>query len=235
MIDFLRGLAPSADHKPSRAVAVLPSRFAVDRPLRAELSHLATPRPASEDETALPHSVADVRHARARQSREKRVANDSIEMTRERIEGVKERKPETAAEDRNRLDDRRRLSASAAARERGVSMDMPEPRVAAVRHEASREEPVIADASPRPAAKSHVESVRTVAPPSAPMSPARVAGRAASKHLPTEIYVTIDRIDVRVPGPAQRPPASPRATPAPTVSLSDYLRSGDTGRQGGGR
>ena len=45
MMDFLRRLAPTRDTDATRAVAVLPSRFASERPLRAAIDAFAAQRP----------------------------------------------------------------------------------------------------------------------------------------------------------------------------------------------
>ena len=42
------------------------------------------------------------------------------------------------------------------------------------------------------------------------------------------VHVTIDRIDVRAPAPAQAPRAPAKPRPAPSTSLADYLRRGRT-------
>jgi hypothetical protein len=59
---------------------------------------------------------------------------------------------------------------------------------------------------------------------------------ASAGFAPTEIQVTIDRIEVRAPAAATGGAARPAPTlhPAPALSLADYLRQGRPGRRSGG-
>ena len=51
MMDFLRSLAPSREIDPTRAVAVLPSRFASETPLRAIGGQARLAHPSDETES----------------------------------------------------------------------------------------------------------------------------------------------------------------------------------------
>jgi hypothetical protein len=63
--------------------------------------------------------------------------------------------------------------------------------------------------------------------PQRPLSAIALAQRVqATKSDTTVVHVTIDRIDVRAPVPAQTPRAQPKPRAAPAMSLADYLRRG---------
>lgn len=67
--------------------------------------------------------------------------------------------------------------------------------------------------------------------PSSPLSDAALASRSPRfRPLDPVIHVTIDRIDVRAPAPAPEKPTSRRPRMEPSVTLSDFLRGGGTGR-----
>jgi hypothetical protein len=86
-----------------------------------------------------------------------------------------------------------------------------------------------------PATETHPVAPRDGPAPAAararePLREAAVAGRvrAAERTAPV-INVTIDRIEVRAPAPPKPASESRRPPPAPSVSLTDYLRGADNG------
>lgn len=81
----------------------------------------------------------------------------------------------------------------------------------------------------RPGAEAAPVKART---PHAPLSEAALLARLdAARDDGPVIEVTIDRIDVRTPAPPAHAPAERRRRPAPSVTLTDYLRG--RGRSGG--
>ena len=63
--------------------------------------------------------------------------------------------------------------------------------------------------------------------PQRPLSALALAQRVhTTKSDATVVHVTIDRIDVRAPAPAQAPRAQAKPRAAPTMALADYLRRG---------
>jgi hypothetical protein len=72
----------------------------------------------------------------------------------------------------------------------------------------------------------------------APLREIIVRQRAAieASHAPTEVHMTIDRIDVRAPAAAIGRPAGPASQTrrAPSLSLADYLREREQARGSGG-
>jgi len=81
-------------------------------------------------------------------------------------------------------------------------------------------------------ASARADSLRSIARARAEPLANAPPRRSASAPAPV-IYVTIDRIDIRAPNAAPRPaPVQRPRTPAPSVSLGDYLRGGKP-RQGG--
>ena len=231
MMDFLRRLAPPREGDLSRAVAVLPSRFAGEVPLRS------TPAPgeaAGSFDDALPPADAQTPPPRLQRAHPAPAeAVPAVQRT------VLHPVPVTAAQPGT--------GAAAPARHAPPRDPMPpaqpNPPAAKVdgasaparREAVARGEPAVPPARPRAAASATPAATRpAIAPPIAnPLSPRTVAARAQAAEPPRPvIHVTIDRIDVRTPAaPARAPaPAKPRAA-APSVSLADYLRG--SARRGG--
>jgi hypothetical protein len=222
MMDFLRRLAPPRDGDSSRAVAVLPSRFASEVPLRSVPSEIVT---AADD---VPHTpIAILRAADAEPARHTqtvatppapRKALDPVTIaTTPPVSAAVPERPATARESMR----------PARPIHRPVTVDAPVPPLhrdaAPVATEQSPRAPV---ASTRPIPATARPTITP--PPARPLSPQAVTARTGAREPPRPvIHVTIDRIDVRAPAtPARAPtPTQPRAA-SPSVSLADYLRGG---------
>jgi hypothetical protein len=96
---------------------------------------------------------------------------------------------------------------------------------------APRRAPLL-DVALRPQSPAHAAVAISASQPHnirAPLHADVVASRAAAPRNAPPVYVTIDRIDVRV-APAAKPAATPaRERRAASLSLSDYLRGGERG------
>ncbi|HEV2517975.1 MAG TPA: hypothetical protein VGV07_22175 [Devosia sp.] len=98
---------------------------------------------------------------------------------------------------------------------------------------ASRPQPTAArlEAAARPATPPALAPAQVLPAPRRPLSEAAVAA-VRSTVGPPVINVTIDRIEVRAAtAPVAAPQRGPRQPPAPSVSLSDYLRGNGGGRR----
>ena len=220
-MDFLRRLAPLRDTDATRAVAVLPSRFASEGPLRAASAVPGRLPPLDEGEFAPVHEAV-MRRAPVLARVEQRLHGE-VELAR--VEplhphGAQPKLPERllpeahaipvasarAADDRQSVGPQHMLSAAAQ-------------RLAAA--------PAVVPgfhANPLPSSRDRVNS---------PLSQAVVAQRAqTSRDDSSVVHVTIGRIDVVAgtpPAPAAR--RSPKVARAPTVALADYLRAGNGSRR----
>lgn len=248
MMDFLLRLAPPLRTDASRAVAALPSRFAVGGPLRAAMtepspvqrtgdeasSMLLDAAPESSEERGPAQSSSSVRSTRP-------AAPSPVAAEDRHIEEVSRshaspRVPSEPSLRREQLDNPAPSHSPAACTASGIDAPIP-PR--AVRHRPQQAEraastlPFAPDARASPATIANADHPRAAAAATgavragSPLSEASLAQRAlpARDHRPV-IHVTIDRIDVLAPA------AAPRAAPArkaraatPTVSLGDYLRA----------
>ena len=250
MMDFLRRLAPSREPAAGRAVAILPSRYASDRPLRAAPSASATMedegaqdvrRPSPQAvvppavDSAAAHQTVSTEAALPQPSARTGVArvpldrSDSREMSRPPHEGPADETALGVAVRRRMEDAQPDDRARRPAAPRRVE---PAPREAAFAAETLPVSPAPRRRSTTPTSAVlpvSVASAATGMPP--PVFPARVRLLADP---PPVIHVTIDRIDVRAPATPQSSAGSARSrTSAPSVSLGDYLRARRPGRAGG--
>jgi hypothetical protein len=250
MMDFLRRLAPSREPAAGRAVAVLPSRYASDHPLRAAPSASMT----TEDEGAQdfrspsPHAVAPpaVDSAAAHQTVSTEAAlpppaarTDAgrVPLDRSDSRGIS-RPPRRGPADGTAFDVAvRRHVEDAQPDDRAREPAAPRRVEPAPREAAFAAEVLPVSPAPRRRRTPPTSAVLPVSMASAaagiphPAFPARVRLPADP---PTVIHVTIDRIDVRAPATPQSSAASARSrTSAPSVSLGDYLRARRPGRAGG--
>jgi hypothetical protein len=242
-MDFLRRLATPRESTAGRAVAILPSRYANDRPLRAAPLALSTSEDERQDRGPVVNPpggeapAADAAAARQTPGAEgvppqpsartgpARPPTDSPvarEISSPALEGPPEATAGGAAV---------RRPAEATSRD-GRALRRP----AAPRHNESA--PSQAALAPREFAVSSAPR-RRGAPQAATALPASVASAATAAarpvltrrerppaNQPPVIHVTIDRIDVRAPAAPRTPAASATSRAiAASVSLGDYLRA----------
>ena len=257
MMDFLRRLAPPRKTDPARAIAVLPSRFDRETPLRVTFGQ---PRPAehidgdgpslSPDAVSAPgmisafatrrHPVSDVRPSQA-------MPLPSGSELRRRGDGkaISPTHAPTGAPDADvaepeALQDRQGEKKSAQARPAG-----PEPHGLFVSvpasHSSSRSVGAPPDSrglSRSVSAPPHSHDSQAVSAPPArlrpelPLSQAVLTQRTLQSREDNQVvHVTIGRIEVianTAPAPAARRSPTPRRA---TVPLAEYLRRGNGGRR----
>jgi hypothetical protein len=221
-MDFLKRLAPAREQEGSRAVAVLPSRFASLRPLRTSRAHWT---PAEERTGGERESVALEQFDPVVPSR----SDDSLRVVENRMAArdVDVAEPWRIRQGpdpqvREGSDPERNISAP--------RVDNTEPRATSVAVSARSMPP--ARTAPMP-----TRPVPREAPPRAPISAASIAARERTMQGDTTVvHVTIDRIDVRAPSADRlaEQPAKRRKEP-PRVSLAEYLRGDRPAGGGSGR
>lgn len=241
MMDFLRRLAPPLETDAMRAVAVLPSRFAGESPLRSTFAHTRAARQLDEDEASIsPDSASPAESSSIPLDPPCSVKNPFGDTPR-RTSSASPDAPVPLAvpasthglEDLNEATSQARvvLPLSEASRTRRTR----EPRDDSQFPEATTRHPEpkgLAAAPPAPRSQQN-----TAAPPARtrvalPLSQAILAQRTLQSRDDTQVvHVTIGRIEV-VANTASAP--APRRSPAPrqaTVTLADYLRGSHGGRQ----
>jgi len=249
MMEFLRALSPHAERNGARASAILPSHFAVTRPLR----HVPVPVIAGEQLDAESQSAAADAPARPAMASTGRIEPNPVDggegiATRHQRDDANQRAAASPTpfahvalqvERPAAPDDQRELDVPRLRESPLSSPRLPDARGRHVDRDAPpRQSRTAAPAFQTQRARTDPPRVTVAQAPSAvpaPLSPAAVATCAARQmnHRPI-IHVTIDRIDVRA---AASPPASlpaRRRAAAPRTSLSEYLRGG-VSRSGGGR
>jgi hypothetical protein len=245
MMEFLRALAPKRDGDPSRAVAVVPSRFAIERPMTA--LPMAAPHVESDvPPPAMDSSPRSVEH-RAEQPHEAPMPGASLVVARPVGDAQRQREP--AGESSPRVASREpRRDDAGPLRPLRISPAVSPPSGGIGRFDLQGREPreqapatvprapAIAAATISPQAR---EPMRAVPAPLAaaaqpPMSRAFLAARVNPRaDRSPVIEVTIDRLEVRAAAPVERmTPAIKRRAASPSVPLADYLR-GKTGPPGG--
>lgn len=219
-MDFLRRLAPLRDTDRTRAVAVLPSRFAHEGPAWVERGLVASALPAIDEGAALQRPQRrstlgpDPRAASAHTAASDAAAAQAPTPARVAAQPAAVAHPPGEA-----------LTPAVAA-PRG-SGDRPGTTTVEARSLDVDPWPDLPATRPAPSAEwSHTASRE-------PLSAATVALRTQPAHDEGRVVqVTIGRIDVVASAPAapspRRGPKAPR--PAP-VSLADYLRTGHEGRR----
>jgi hypothetical protein len=235
MMNFLRQLAPAWARDATRAVAALPSYFERVAPLRLA----AVTAASSASSEATPLRASETTHVQAADTGgadRDRAPRTPVPVHRRSGDQIGEGHSATCDLAPRTSDERERLTGRHAATSRqAVAPDTAAP----IAHTRSR---VIADipAGARAATGSSPrvrlpETPKMLLAPAQPMSQAALAGRIAREtRQPPVVHVTIDRIDVRAPTPAERAaPPSKRQTAAPSVSLGDYLRARGPTRTGG--
>jgi hypothetical protein len=225
-MDFLRRLAPLRDNDATRAVAVLPSRFA-----REGLSMTAS-EPAGSSQTAIGDG-RDMPSTSARTLPGLDRAPNSARATPGGLTASPTQRPSRAGMPA-RADSLPQPSARPGAEPPGASF--PALRDPGDRPATAPIKPVrSAGAEPRAASARSPERPSWAAEPGlrAPLSAATVALRTpASRAEGSVVHVTIGRIDVVAAAPtAPGVRRGPKAPHPATVSLADYLRAGNGTRR----
>lgn len=221
-MDFLKRLAPAREQDASRAVAVVPSRFASVRPLRVPAVHLTS----RADATRTEQEIADP---------------DALDLAIRPGAGEGsfpiEASPPSNADEMPGLPQLRSVTEQHVAQGPDSRPSNPSPSVDAARVRPTRGA-VPSGALPSvQAVPTPAGPVTRAAPPMAPISAASLVARERPAQSDrTIVHVTIDRIDVRAPSP-DRPAEKPakRRNDAPRVSLAEYLRAGQPAGGGSGR
>jgi hypothetical protein len=239
-MDFLRCLAP-AGNGASRAVPLLPSRFAAEQPLRAV---------SSPPDTIRDHSEADMPDG-AREAPVLSTFDQGIDAprgeparTQPRAERQREATPpghrERASHEHAGPSDRRdRMPPPRPPDETESAGPLSSARAAPGRDRRAAIAPTASLTNPgRPRESDaapllrHAHSAVVASAVASPLSAIAVAARSAARadNRPV-IHVAIDRIEVRTPAAPSRSAAPvPKRTRAAGVSLSEYLR-GAPGRR----
>lgn len=227
-MDFLRRLAPARATDATRAVAVLPSRFASESPLRAALGQVRPAQRLNEDETPLSVDPA-----------EPSAESNSLAAQRHPVTGVQpsHATPHPLANEFTHRDSGKMASLAAATE--APDVDVADPRAMPYRQGAvfSRASPARLEVQGLAAlvASPAFQAVTTPAAPArvtSPLSQAALAQRTLQPQDDSQVvHVTIGRIDVlasTAPAPVARRNPAPREA---TVTLADYLRTGNGGRR----
>ena len=233
MMDFLRRLAPSresaatsaATRDATRAVAVLPSLFASETPLRTTIARLGRAQGLDKDETAL--------------SLDANPTVDAIDEQPRYVTGVPrfQASPRSLANRPTRRDNGKAASSTDAIAE-ARDIDVADPRGLQVRGAHSERAGPVGPELNDLAAMAAGPSRRGVLAPTAqarvplPLSQSTLAQHTLrSRDDGQVVHVTIGRIDVvanTAPAPAMRPGSKPREA---SLTLADYLRGGKESRR----
>jgi len=246
MMDFLRGLAPKPHTDTSCAVAVLPSRFAMERPLSA------VPAASASVEAIGTESKSQIVDEHRRQTVAQLGSDAPTGWRTSTTTAVDPQAVQGSATDR--IEAGRPIASVPLGRDRGTAIPGARARSAApadllpgegldaarspavpalmgLRDE-PRAVPTMAGTPPLVvrSARAHDSDAAAYVPlaarAQAPLSAATVASRIVSRVEERPIvHVTIDRIEVRAPASPQH--ATPRAKTRanlPRLSLGDYLR-----------
>jgi len=242
MMDFLRRLAPPRETDPARAVAVLPSRFASEMPLRVTVGQPQHVHHVDEDEASLTpetssvpavisafatprHSVADVRPSQAvllplGSELPRRGKKKAISPTPKPAE-----LPNVDAAEPRQWQDQQGVNS-----ERAQPIN-PELRVLSVSLPATHVFQSV-NAPPDSDGPQMVAAPPAQSRPASPLSQGILTQRTLQSRDDNQVvHVTIGRIDVvasAAPAPAaRRSPTSRQAT----VPLAEYLRGGSGSRR----
>lgn len=240
-MDFLRRLAPPRDTDASRALAVLPSRFAGGNPLQATVARDRPAQHPDDDEASLSHDVASPP-----------AVNDTLSTQRKRVTGVQpSQAPSRPLADKPaQSEDVKAASPLHAPANRKVTSPAFAPAEAPVIHVADslpfkhrhgenpeRPRPTSPERQGLAAGRASSPALQAaIAPPAQaraalPLSQALLAQRKlASRDDSQVVHVTIGRIEVvanTAAAPASRRSPAPRQA---TVTLADYLNGGHGSR-----
>jgi len=237
MMDFARRLAPMHDGDASRAMAVLPSRFAGEREGAAALDSAAdhgeppwreagaTPQMAERSDASAPSRHDGLAPAQAAGAPAITTPR-SAPSVKVRVDAGRQHEGPSATAPM--------ASVAARASVAATPHEMPSSiATSAVPHTAELSG---ADAAPATPMRAIAAGAMPIAPTTRqPLSDAVLAARHAIEPSRPVVHVTIDRIDVRAPSTAAREAATPRPRQtASSVSLGDYLRQ-RSGASGGRR
>jgi len=230
MMDFLRRLAPAREADATRAVAVLPSHFASESPLRAITGHAAPAQRLDDDEASpLDDESSPPAASIAFAAQRRPVMSVQPFQAAARAPGVEPTRPDT-----------RKAVSSTHAPAEVPSIDAPDPGTFPNTHDANPARaklvgPALQNFTVALAADHRLQGA-TAPPahprPALPLSQAILAQRTLQARDDNQVvHVTIGRIDVvanTAPAPAVRHSPTPRQA---TVTLADYLRGGNGGRR----
>ena len=229
MMDFLRRLAPRRESDATQAVALLPSRFANESPLRAMLGQARPAQRLDEDEASLSFDTS-----------EPPAATNTSEAQDRPVTGVQpaHATPRPLGIEPTHRDNGKAASSTHAPAE-APHIPGADPRASqhrqGVADRARPTSPELHDLVAPLAASPGLQAV--TAPPTQPhvtlpLSQAALAQRTLqSRDDGQVVHVTIGRIDVvasTAPAPVARRNPTPRE---PTVTLSDYLRGSNGSRR----
>lgn len=222
-MDFLRRLAPLRDTDATRAVAVLPSRFAGEAPLRAASALPDSPRSLGEGD------FAPVREAVTRRAPDLAKAGQRQYLGNLGHARAEPLRPAVALPT---------LPTRSLAEAPAIAATVA--RVSGDRQPTGPQSSLATDGqytAAKPAISLDLHAGPALSSPSRtnpPLSQAVVAQRAQASHDDGPVvHVTIGRIDVVAGTPPPSPPArrSAKAPRTPTVALADYLRAGNGSRR----
>lgn len=229
MMDFLRRLAPPLETDATRAVAVLPSRFASESPLRVAIGQ-ARPAQRPDDEASLSLDATSPP-----------AATNALAAQRHPVTGIQpsQAAPRPLGSKPTRRHNGTATSSTHAPAE-APDIDVADPRAVQARHGANSERarPTSPEMQGLAAALAGSHGLRGVTASPAqprvalPLSQSTLAQRTLhSRDDGQVVHVTIGRIDVvanTAPAPTVRRSPTPRQG---TVTLADYLRGGNGSRR----
>ena len=235
MMDFLRALAPSRAAARTRALPVVPSRFDSERPMAHVMKTAANETPAQDpadgvrDVARVPESAREHGVEWASLTDEAAVTAKSDERfaTSPRVEQARTRSMSRPPQVRAEVNTR-----DTAERAGQVRPLPPASHAVAV----ARAGQTVTTSQREPTVTIGRRVSNTEGPPNGdgPLSSGAVAARVVPPaEIRPVIHVTIDRIDVRAPSGPERASSRPRHRSHSSGSLTDYLRTRQTGRPGG--
>ena len=232
MMDFLHRLAPAHQSDATRAVAVLPSRFASESPLRASIAQDRPAEKAGDDEAAFAFALEAISAPAANSA----LAAPPRTVAADRPLQTAMQPPDSGPTQRDFV----KAAALTAALAEAPQIDATQPPAFETQHGA-KSEPARSTspklqrsvaALARSQDRENATSPTVQARVTLPLSESILAQRAhQSRDDKQVVHVTIGRIDVvahPTPAPAVRHTPTPRQA---TVTLADYLRGDKGSRQ----
>ena len=230
MMDFLRALAPSRAAANTRALPVVPSRFESERPLAHVMTTAAIETRAQDPAIArLPEPAREHGVEWAPLSDDEAVTAESDERfaTSPRVEQARTRSTSRP------LQVRAEVNTRDTAERAGRLRPMP-PASHAIAVVRAAQTVTTSQRVPAVTIGRRVSNTEGPSTAHGPLSSGAVAARVVPPaEIRPVIHVTIDRIDVRAPSGPERASSRPRPRAHSSGSLTDYLRSRQTGRPGG--
>lgn len=248
MMDFLRRLAPPRATDATRAVALLPSRFADENPLQATIARSRPDQAPGDDQAAFLPDLAfpaapdrpvaaqgpPITGVRPSRVTPRPLAGEPARSDDRRGEDIKTASPPflpAGGKAVSRADAPAEASVTRVAKPRVVQARQGEhPGYAGPASPTRQAQQVLAVALAAPADRQFAAAPRAQDPVALPLSHTILAQRALQSRADSqEVHVTIGRIDVianTAPVPAVRNSPAPRP---PTVTLADYLSGNKAG------